>query len=62
MYGGEFVRSITLALEGMPGYDLNAPHYNFDLASCEAELDLTNLDHDGIPSAMRSFIQQQTPM
>jgi peptide/nickel transport system substrate-binding protein len=50
-FNGEFSRSITLALEGMPGYDLSAPHYTFNLTQCQAELALADLDHDGIPSA-----------
>ena len=34
----------------MPGYDLNAPHYAFNLAACKTELGLADLDHDGILS------------
>ncbi len=48
VYKGEAVQSFTLPLPGMPGYDLNAPHYTFDLAKCEAEFKLADVDHDGI--------------
>jgi ABC-type transport system substrate-binding protein len=48
VYNGEAVQAITLPLPGMPGYDLNATHYTFDLAMCEAEFKLADADHDGI--------------
>src|SRR4030065_478948 len=32
VYNGEAVQAITLPLPGMPGYDLTATHYTFDLA------------------------------
>jgi peptide/nickel transport system substrate-binding protein len=50
VYGGAFVQGTTLVLDGMPGYDLNAPHYSFNLEACETELGLADLDHDGILS------------
>jgi peptide/nickel transport system substrate-binding protein len=50
-FGGEFVQATTLALEGMPGYDLSAPHYTFNLSKCQEEFGLADVDHDGIPSA-----------
>jgi peptide/nickel transport system substrate-binding protein len=49
--GGEYVQATTLVLEGMPGYDLNAPHYTFNLNKCQEEFGLADLDHDGIPSS-----------
>ena len=48
VYNGEAVQSFTLPLPGMPGYDLNAPHYTFDEAKCEEEIKLADLDKDGI--------------
>lgn len=50
-FGGEFAQAITLPLEGMPGYDLSAPHYTFNLTDCQNEFGLADLDHDGIPSS-----------
>jgi peptide/nickel transport system substrate-binding protein len=49
-YNGAFVQAPTLALEGMPGYNLNAPHYTYNPTKCASELGLADLDHDGIPS------------
>ena len=34
VYRGEAVQSKVLALPGMPGFDPNAPFYNFDLDKC----------------------------
>jgi ABC-type transport system substrate-binding protein len=48
VYRGEAVQSLSLPLAGMPGYDLNAPHYTFDLEQSAAEFKLADLDHDGI--------------
>lgn len=45
---GEGVQTITIPVEGMPGYDANAPHYSFDPAQCEAEFKLADVDKDGI--------------
>jgi peptide/nickel transport system substrate-binding protein len=50
VYNGEAVQSLTLPLAGMPGYDLNAAHYTYDLAQCEASFKAADLDHDGIPA------------
>jgi ABC-type transport system substrate-binding protein len=50
IYNGEAVQSYTLALAGMPGYDLEAPHYTFDLEKSAEEFKLADLDHDGIPA------------
>jgi peptide/nickel transport system substrate-binding protein len=48
VYTGEAVQSLTLPLPGMPGYDLGAAHYTFDLAKAEEEFKLADLDHDGV--------------
>jgi ABC-type transport system substrate-binding protein len=45
---GEAVQSFQLPLAGMPGFDLNAPHYTFDLEKSAEEFKLADLDHDGI--------------
>jgi peptide/nickel transport system substrate-binding protein len=50
VYNGEAVQSVGLPLPGMPGYDLEAPHYTFDLAQCEASFKAADLDKDGVPA------------
>jgi peptide/nickel transport system substrate-binding protein len=50
IFQGEAAQSTTLALAGMPGYDLAAPHYSLDLAKCEEEFKLADVDQDGIPA------------
>jgi peptide/nickel transport system substrate-binding protein len=50
VYNGEAVQSLTLPLPGMPGYDLNAPHFTFDLAKSEESFKAADLDHDGVPA------------
>ncbi|MCE9645543.1 MAG: ABC transporter substrate-binding protein [Chloroflexi bacterium] len=48
VFSGEAVQSFQLPLAGMPGYFPDTPHYTFDLAQCEAEFKLADLDKDGI--------------
>jgi len=48
VYKGEAVQSVSLPLAGMPGFDLDAPHYTYDLEKSAAEFKLADLDHDGI--------------
>jgi ABC-type transport system substrate-binding protein len=48
VYKGEAIQAFTLTLPGMPGFDLNAPHYTFDLAKCAEEFKLADVDKDGI--------------
>jgi len=48
VYNGEAVQSFQLPLAGMPGYSLDTPHYSHDLAKCEEEFKLADLDKDGI--------------
>jgi ABC-type transport system substrate-binding protein len=48
IYQGEAVQSVTLSLPGMPGYDLNAPHYTMDLDQCAAEFKAADLNHNGV--------------
>jgi peptide/nickel transport system substrate-binding protein len=43
VYGGSIVQPTTLLLEGMPGYDLNAAHYTFNLIQCAAEFQTSTL-------------------
>ena len=50
VYMGEAVQSKTLSLPGMPGYDPNFPTYEYDLAKCEEEFKLADVDKDGIPA------------
>jgi len=50
VYMGEAVQSKTLSLPGMPGYDPNFPAYEYDLAKCEEEFKLADVDKDGIPA------------
>ena len=48
VYKGEAIQALELPMVGMPGYDLNAPHYTYDLDKAAAEFKLADLDHDGI--------------
>jgi len=50
VYKGEAVQSLTLSLPGMPGYDLNSPHYTLDLEKSAEEFKLADVDKDGIPA------------
>jgi ABC-type transport system substrate-binding protein len=50
VYMGEAVQSKTLSLPGMAGYDPNFPAYEYDLAKCEEEFKLADVDKDGIPA------------
>jgi peptide/nickel transport system substrate-binding protein len=47
---GEGVQTLTIPVAGMPGYDLNAPHYTYDAAKCEEEFKLADVDKDGVPA------------
>jgi len=48
VFSGEAVQSFQLPLAGMPGYFPDTPHYTYDLAQCEAEFKLADVDKDGI--------------
>jgi ABC-type transport system substrate-binding protein len=50
LFSGEAAQSIVLPLPGMPGYDLNADHYYYDLEKSAAEFKLADVDKDGIPA------------
>jgi peptide/nickel transport system substrate-binding protein len=50
IFSGEAVQSKSLAIEDMPGYNEDDPTYNFDLAQCEAEFKLADVDKDGVPA------------
>lgn len=50
VYRGEAIQSKVLALQGMPGFDPDAPFYAFDLAKCEEEFKLADVDKDGTPA------------
>ena len=43
VFKGEAVQSLELPLPGMPGYDLNAPHYTMDLAKAADEFKASTL-------------------
>ena len=50
VFAGEAVKSFQLPLPGMVGYDPNLPQYEFDLAKCEEEFRMADVDKDGIPA------------
>jgi len=50
VYRGEAVQSKVLSLQGMVGFDPDAPFYTFDLAKCEEEFKLADADKDGAPA------------
>jgi len=50
VFAGEAVKSFQLPLPGMVGYDPDMPQYEFDLAKCEEEFKLADIDKDGIPA------------
>jgi ABC-type transport system substrate-binding protein len=43
VYKGEASQSLEIPLPGMPGYDLNAPHYTFDLTKAADEFKASTL-------------------
>ncbi|HSL43429.1 MAG TPA: ABC transporter substrate-binding protein [Anaerolineales bacterium] len=47
---GEGVQTMTIPVAGMPGYEADAPVYNYDPAKCEEEFKLADVDKDGIPA------------
>ncbi len=50
VFMGEAVQSKVLSLPGMPGYDPDAPYYEFDLEKSAEEFKLADVDKDGIPA------------
>jgi ABC-type transport system substrate-binding protein len=50
VYMGEAVQSKTLSLPGMAGYAPDFPAYEYDLAKCEEEFKLADVDKDGVPA------------
>ena len=50
IYMGEAVQSKTLSLPGMAGYSNDTAHYTYDLAKCEEEFKLADVDKDGVPA------------
>jgi peptide/nickel transport system substrate-binding protein len=50
IFNGEAIQSTSLVIEDMPGWNLDDPTYNFDLAKCEEEFKLADVDKDGIPA------------
>ena len=49
-YNGAAVRSTQLLPPGLIGFNEDIPHYKFDLAACEEEFRLADIDKDGIPA------------
>jgi len=50
IFNGEAIQSTSLVIEDMPGWSLDDPTYSFDLAKCEEEFKLADVDKDGIPA------------
>ena len=50
IFNGEAIQSTSLVIEDMPGWNTDDPTYNFDLAKCEEEFKLADVDKDGIPA------------
>jgi len=50
IFNGEAIQSTSLVIEDMPGWNLDDPTYHFDLAKCEEEFKLADIDKDGIPA------------
>jgi peptide/nickel transport system substrate-binding protein len=50
IFNGEAVQSKSLTVEDMPGYNEDDPTYYYDLAKCEEEFKLADVDKDGIPA------------
>ncbi len=49
-YGDNATPSSQLLLPGTPGFNPDVPYYQFDLAACEKEFKLADVDQDGIPA------------
>ena len=50
IFNGEAIQSKGLVIEDMPGWNEDNPVYTFDLAKCEEEFKLADLDKDGVPA------------
>jgi peptide/nickel transport system substrate-binding protein len=50
IFNGEAIQSKGLVIEDMPGWNEDNPIYSFDLAKCEEEFKLADLDKDGVPA------------
>jgi peptide/nickel transport system substrate-binding protein len=50
IFQGEAIQSKGLIIEDMPGWNEDNPVYSFDLAKCEEEFKLADLDKDGVPA------------
>jgi peptide/nickel transport system substrate-binding protein len=48
IFNGEAIQSKSLTVEDMPGWNEDDPTYSFDLAKCEEEFKLADVDKDGI--------------
>ena len=50
IFDGEAIQSTSLVIEDMPGWNYDDPIYTHDLAKCEEEFKLADVDKDGIPA------------
>lgn len=50
VFNGEALQAKALVVPGMPGWSEDAPYYSTDMAKCEEEFKLADLDKDGIPA------------
>lgn len=50
IFQGEAIQSKGLIIEDMPGWNEDNPTYSFDLAKCEEEFKLADVDKDGVPA------------
>jgi len=48
IFNGEAIQTKALVIPGMPGWSEDAPTYTYDLAKCEEEFKLADVDKDGI--------------
>jgi peptide/nickel transport system substrate-binding protein len=50
IFNGEAIQSKGLVIEDMPGWNEDNPVYSFDMAKCEEEFKLADIDKDGVPA------------
>jgi peptide/nickel transport system substrate-binding protein len=50
-YGGNAAQSTQLLLPGLIGFSPDIPHYKFDIAACEKEFKLADVNKNGIPAS-----------
>lgn len=50
VFNGEALQAKALVVPGMPGWSEDAPYYTTDMAKCEEEFKLADIDKDGVPA------------